>query len=120
MKKDILEMLREVAHAAENGAVIEVIVHADDCECEDECEHCECEKETEESSTDSEETLKAVVDKFKTEMAIATLCMHEAKVLTEKVNFVVEENGEEGLATVNDVLEFCSRHHKVILKANMK
>ena len=111
MKKDILEMLREVAHAAENGAVIEVIVHADDCECE---------KETEESSTDSEETLKAVVDKFKTEMAIATLCMHEAKVLTEKVNFVVEENGEEGLATVNDVLEFCSRHHKVILKANMK
>ena len=121
MNKELIEMLKSVIKAAENGGTVEVIVHAEDDERECACEECTCEKES--SSGSIEEQLEkddAAWDKLAQEMAIATLCMRESKILTEKVNFIMEEDGEQGVGTVNDVLEFCARHQKVKLQAVIK
>ena len=122
MNKEIIEMLKSVIEAAENGGTVEVIIHAEDDEHECTCEECTCGKKDSPSGSIEEQLEKdnAAWDKLAQEMAIATLCMRESKILTEKVNFVVEEDGEQGVGTVNDVLDFCARHHKVKLQAVIK
>lgn len=122
MNKELIEILKNVIKAAENGGTVEVTIHAEDDERECACEECTCGRE-ESCSGSIEEQLEednTAWDKLAQEMAIATLCMRESKILTEKVNFVMEEDGEQGVGTVNDVLEFCARHQKVKLQAVIK
>jgi len=124
-REEVMEMLEGILDMAQNdGAEIEIKVVRpsgerevnEGCRTDDNVQRESAEKDGERA----EANLDEAADKLATDMAIAAVCMGDAKSLSDTVESIYYSEGQKGMDSVNRFLDYCAKDNMVRLQVEKK